>query len=321
MQKVLILRFSSIGDIVLTTPVIRAIKQQKPNTEIHYATKKSYANVLEHNPYIDQLHLLKDSTGKLIKELKEHKFDLIIDLHHNLRTSRIKFHLRKPSVTFSKLNIEKWLMVQFNINKLPQIHIVDRYFDPIHHWGIKNDHKGLEYYNGCEDHLDIPELEEVYHAKYAALVIGGTYYTKQIPEEKLYELIEQIKLPVVILGGPGEIDLAEKIHQKYPKKCWNAVGKSNLNQSAELIRKSDFVITGDTGLMHIAAAYQKKIYSFWGNTIPEFGMTPYMPQNPEKSIILEVNDLNCRPCSKLGYYHCPKKHFNCMMKQDLNLVK
>lgn len=320
MKKVLIIRFSSIGDIVLTSPIIRAIKEQKPGTQIHYLTKKAYQPVLEHHPYIDRLFLLEDSMKNLLKKLKKENYDLIIDLHKNLRSQRIKWALRKVSVSFNKLNREKWWMVRFKKNRLPQTHIVDRYFQELERFGIHNDHKGLDYFNGCENHLKLDGFEKIQKEKYVALVLGGTYYTKQIPEEKLKELIEQLEYPIVLLGGPGEAELAEKLKKRDPDKTWNPVGKARLNQSAELIRNSHFVITGDTGLMHIAAAYQKKIFSVWGNTIPEFGMAPYMPKNSEKSIILQVKNLSCRPCSKLGFNSCPKNHFDCMMKQDFSEI-
>jgi len=320
MQKVLIIRFSSIGDIVLTSPLLRAIKAQKPDTQIHYVTKKAYASVLEHNPHIDQLYLLDHSMKDLLKQLKKESYDLIIDLHKNLRSQRIKLVLQKPSVSFNKLNKEKWLMVRFKRNKLPQKHIVDRYFETLKPMGVHQDHLGLEYYNGCENQSEIPDLKKVIHQKYVALVLGGTYYTKQIPEKKLDELLEHLEYPFILLGGPGEMELSEKLQNRFPEKVWNSVGKASINQSAEIIRKSHFVITGDTGLMHIAAAYQKKIFSVWGNTIPEFGMTPYMPQHPENIHVLEVKNLPCRPCSKLGYHSCPKKHFDCMMKQDFSVI-
>lgn len=320
MKKVLIIRFSSIGDIVLTSPILRAIKEQKPGTQIHYLTKKAYQAVLEHNPHIDQLFLLEESMNSLLKKLKKENYDLIIDLHKNLRSQRIKFALKKPCVSFDKLNREKWWMVRFKKNHLPKVHIVDRYFKELDKFDILNDHKGLEYFNGIENNLNLNGFEEVIQQKYVALVLGGTYYTKQIPEEKLYELLERLKYKIVLLGGSGEVDLSKKLQNKYPEKIINPIGKASLNQSAEFIRKSQFVITGDTGLMHIAAAYQKKIFSIWGNTIPEFGMTPYLPQKHENSHILEVKNLSCRPCSKLGYHSCPKKHFNCMMKQDFSVI-
>jgi len=320
MKKVLIIRFSSIGDIVLTSPIIRAIKEQKPGTQIHYLTKKAYQPILEHHPYIDRLFLLESSMKNLLKKLKKENYDLIIDLHKNLRSQRIKLVLRKANVSFNKLNREKWWMVRFKKNHLPQTHIVDRYFMELGKYEVYNDHKGLDYFNGCENHFKLDGFENILKEKYVALVLGGTYYTKQIPEVKLMELIEQLQHQIVLLGGPEEIELASKLENRYPEKIWNPVGKAQINQSAELIRNSHFVITGDTGLMHIAAAYQKKIFSVWGNTIPEFGMAPYMPKNPEYSTLLQVKNLSCRPCSKLGFHSCPKNHFDCMLKQDFSEI-
>lgn len=320
MQKILIIRFSSIGDIVLTTPLLRAIKAQKPDTEIHYITKKAYAATLEHNPHIDKLFLLEDKLSDILPQLKMEQYDFIIDLHKNLRSLRIKSYLKNPASSFDKLNRQKWLLVRFKKNRMPNVHIVQRYFDTLKKIGVTNDHKGLEYYSGLNEQKTIPGLEEPIQNNFAAIVIGGTYFTKQIPEEKLNELISKISIPVVLLGGKGDLAIAEKVAQKHPQKAFIAAGKSNLNESAEIIRRSQFVVSSDTGLMHIAAAYQKKIYSIWGNTVPEFGMYPYMPENPEQSIILEVKNLACRPCSKLGYNNCPKKHFDCMMKQDFSVI-
>lgn len=316
MQKILIIRFSSIGDIVLTTPLLRALKEQKPDIEIHYITKKAYAPVLENNPYIDQLILLEDKLSSLFPQLKKQKYDFIVDLHNNLRSLRIKAVLKKPYESLDKLNRQKWLLVRFGKDHMPNVHIVERYFKTLERLGVKNDGKGLEYYSGLEQKKNIKGLEESIKDNFAVIVIGGTYYTKQIPEEKFDDLLARFSLPLVLLGGPEDQKQAQKIAQKYPQQVHDLSGKTSLNESAEIIRRSQFVVTSDTGLMHMAAAYQKKIYSVWGNTVPEFGMVPYMPENPENSVILEVKNLPCRPCSKLGYNNCPKKHFDCMMKQD-----
>ncbi len=320
MQKILIIRFSSIGDIVLTTPLLRAIKQQKPHLVVHYLTKKSYATVLENNPYIDKLILLNNDINDTIKLLKKEKYDHVFDLHKNLRTFRIKKALGVPASSYEKLNWEKWLLVKFNIDNLPRVHIVQRYFKTLEKLGVNDDGKGLEYYSGLETKSKINGLPTEIAANYAVIVIGGTYYTKQIPIKKILELIEIISIPIVLLGGPNDITLAQEITKKTVKQVYNAVGKSSLNESAEILKRSQFVVSGDTGMMHIAAAYQKKIFSVWGNTIPVFGMYPYMPDHPELSVIIENKELSCRPCSKLGFEKCPKEHFDCMMKLDFSVV-
>jgi len=320
MQKILIIRLSSIGDIVLTTPLLRALKEQKPGIEIHYITKKIYAPVLENNPHIDRLILLEDKLSALFPQLKKEKYDFIVDLHNNLRSLRIKAVLKRPYESLDKLNRQKWLLVRFKKDHMPPVHIVERYFKTLQRLGVKNDGKGLEYYSGLEQEKSIKGLEESIKDNFAVIVIGGTYYTKQIPEEKFDDLLARFSLPLVLLGGPEDQRQAQKIAQKYPQKVHDLSGKTSLNESAEIIRRSQFVVTSDTGLMHMAAAYQKKIYSVWGNTVPEFGMVPYMPENPKNSVILEVKNLPCRPCSKLGYNNCPKKHFDCMMKQDFTVI-
>jgi len=320
MQKILIIRFSSIGDIVLTSPLLRAIKQQKPYMEVHYLSKKKFASVLENNPHIDRLILLDNNIKETIKILKKEKYNYIIDLHKNLRTFRIKKCLKVPASSFEKLNWEKWLLVKFNINNLPKTHIVQRYFKTLENLGVKDDGKGLEYYSGLETQTEINGLPTEIADNFAAIVIGGTYYTKQLPIIKLLELIQTVSIPVILLGGPDDIALAQKTVEKSTKQVYNTVAKSSLNESAEILKRSKFVVSGDTGLMHIAAAYQKKIFSVWGNTVPSFGMTPYIPGKPKLSVIIENNELSCRPCSKLGFEKCPKEHFNCMMNLDFSVI-
>lgn len=311
MAKILIIRFSSIGDIVLTTPVVRCLKQQLPAVELHYLTKLSFYEVIEHNPYIDKIHTINRSISEITSLLKAERFDCIIDLHHNARTLRLKSILKKPSFSFHKLNWEKFMLVHFKLHKLPHQHIVDRYLKAVEEIGVINDQKGLDYFISANDTVTISDvLPALFHQGYHALVVGGSYYTKKIPENKLKEICEKSSKPLVLLGGKGDDDVAEMVYQSFKDKTINLCGRLTLNQSASILQQSTKVITSDTGLMHIAAAYKKDVISLWGNTIPEFGMGPYLAG--ENSQILEVKQLPCRPCSKLGYNKCPKKHFKCM---------
>lgn len=310
-MKILIVRFSSIGDIVLTTPVVRCLKQQLQDSEIHYLTKEKFASVINTNPYVDKIYQIKKSTKEVITDLKKENYDYIIDLHHNLRTLKLKLSLSKKSFSFDKLNFEKFLLVNFKSNKLPNKHIVDRYMETVAPLGVKNDNIGLDYFISEKDDVDIREtLPLNFQNGYNVLVVGGSYFTKQIPVNKLKEICSKSSLPLALLGGKEDSLVAEEVYSQFKNSSINLCGKLNLNQSASVIKQSRKVITSDTGLMHIAAAYKKEIISLWGNTIPEFGMGPYLPG--ENSTILEVKDLSCRPCSKLGYKKCPKKHFKCM---------
>lgn len=308
--KFLIIRFSSIGDIVLTSPVIRCLKNQFPEAEIHYLTKKRNKDLLQANPYIDKIQLLGDSLKETIRELKDENYDYIIDLHNNLRSLRVKLELKTKSFSFNKLNIRKLLLTQFKINTMPDYHIVDRNLATLSHFKVINDGKGLDYFIPEEDEMEIAELPEKFRNGYVALVLAGTYTTKKLPVEKYRKLITSVRYPFVLLGGKNEHAMAARILDWNTGNVLDFTGKLRINQSASLVKNAKLVISNDTGLMHIAAAYHKKILSVWGNTTPELGMSPYLAG--KGSEILELKGLACRPCSKLGYHECPKKHFRCM---------
>ncbi|MBP8033417.1 MAG: hypothetical protein KAZ71_02400, partial [Bacteroidia bacterium] len=165
--KILVVRFSSIGDIVLTTPILRCIKQQLKDVELHYITKNNFLSVIENNIYVDKVFTIKDSLKDVIPQLKKENYDYIIDLHHNVRTLRLKTALGKKSFSFNKLNWEKFLVVNFKKNKLPNIHIVDRYFETVQSLGVNNDGKGLDYFINEKDEIDIPSaLPSMFHQDY-----------------------------------------------------------------------------------------------------------------------------------------------------------
>ena len=315
--KFLVVRFSSIGDIVLTTPVIRGLKQQVEDAEVHFLTKKTYLDVVKHNPNIDKIHLFDKDFSVLVETLKHEFFDYIIDLHHNLRTTRLRNALGIPSFSFNKLNKEKWVMVNFKKNILPNVHIVDRYMKCVALFDVKDDGKGLDYFIASEDEVNLSALGLEIN-NFTAFVIGATHATKRLPNEKIIEICQKIKGKIVLLGGPDDVENAKIIEKALSdNRLVNTCGQMKLNQSAYLVQKARVVITHDTGLMHIAAAFKKKIISVWGNTIPEFGMTPYFPA--EGSKIIEVKGLKCRPCTKIGFKACPKGHFKCM--NDINVAE
>lgn len=318
MKKFLIIRLSSIGDIVLTSPVVRCLKQQAAPCEIHYLVRKSFRPVLETNPYIDKIITIDKSVDEVVDALKNEKYDHIIDLHKNFRSMTVRRKLGVSSSSFPKLNTQKWLLVNFKIDRMPDVHIVDRYFEAAKSLGVKNDEKGLDYFIPETDEVRMSQLPESHQTGYVALVIGGKHKTKQLPAEKAVELVQQIKYPVIILGGPEDAEEAGKIAAADPERIFVACGKFSINQSASLVKQAGIVVSNDTGLMHVAAAFRKRIISVWGNTVPQLGMYPYLPGEPEKFSIYEVKGLSCRPCSKIGFETCPKKHFKCMMDQDVD---
>ena len=317
MKKFLIIRFSSIGDIVLTTPVIRCLKKQAAPCQVHYLVKKSFYPVVQSNPYIDKIYQIDKSVDEVAKKLKAEKYDQVIDLHKNFRSMAVRRKLGVKTTSFPKLNFKKWMLVNFKIHRMPDIHIVDRYFEAVKNLGVKNDGEGLDYFIPGKDEVSLDQLPKTHQKGYVALVIGGKHKTKQLPTEQAVELCQKINYPVLVMGGPEDREEGEKISGADPSKIFNACGRFNINQSASLIRQAKLVVTNDTGLMHVAAAFKKRIISIWGNTVPQLGMYPYLPGNPEKFSMYEVKGLSCRPCSKIGFERCPKKHFKCMMEQDV----
>ncbi len=319
MVKFLIIRLSSIGDIVLTTPVVRNLKQQVQESEIHYLTKPQYVSILENNPNISKVHSYKPNDKEFLNELRNEVFDYVIDLHKNIRTHFFKNKLGILAFSFDKLNWEKWIMVNFKKNKLPDIHIVDRYLKSLAVFDVRNDQKGLDYFVPIADEINLLSLPYNLPYGYIAIAIGAQHFTKRIPNEKVIEICNNLQTPVILLGGKEDFENAQIIEAQVTTiNVYNACGKYNLNQSASLVRQAKVVITGDTGLMHIAAAFKKRIISVWGNTIPEFGMSPYLAD--ANSVIIQEKELSCRPCSKIGFKKCPQKHFKCMQNIDSKRV-
>jgi ADP-heptose:LPS heptosyltransferase len=314
-MKFLIIRFSSIGDIVLTTPVIRCLRKRYPDAEIHFATKLSFQPILEANPYINKIHLLRDDINSLINELKTESYDYIIDLHHNIRTLKIKNALKVKAFSFNKVNIQKWVLVNTKfINVLPHKHIVDRYMDTVKSLEVMNDGLGLDYFIPSKDILRPDDIPISHIHGYIGIVIGAAHNTKKLPIDKLKELCTKLNHPIILLGGKEDIPAATEIASFDRVKVYNACGKFNINESADLVKNAKLIISHDTGLMHIAAAFKKNIISVWGNTVPSFGMYPYQTFYE----VFEVKHLWCRPCTKIGFDKCPLGHFKCMCKISMD---
>lgn len=325
MKKILIVRFSSIGDIVLTTPVVRTVKTQADPVQVHFATKPAYRAMLENNVYIDRVHVLSGTLRELVRELRAEQFDAVIDLHHNLRTFFLKKMLGVRAYSFNKLNWAKWWMVNLKINRLPPVHLVDRYMEAVAPLGVKMDALGLDYFIPDEDQVPRDWLPPDFQSGYVAYAIGGQHATKKLPVRRMIELCDKINRPIVLLGGKEDREAGEQVASFFgaaagegweeglrqlnkKTRVFNACGLYNLNQSASVLKQARYVFTHDTGLMHIAAALKKEIFCIWGNTIPAFGMYPYRT----RFTVLENNRVGCRPCSKIGFDRCPKGHFKCM---------
>ena len=320
-MKILITRFSSIGDIVLTFPILRCLKTQVPSSEIHYATKIQFKELVTASEYIDRQYFLQNSLKDLIKELRKENYDVIIDLHNNLRTHQISSALGVKTLRFPKLNFKKWLLVNLKVNKMPNLHLVDRYFQAVKTLGVVNDAKSNTFFISTENEIEIKKQFNLSPKSYIAVVIGAQFATKRIPLDKLIEILSGINYPMVLIGGKTDKNVADEVCKNLvEKEIYSACGDFNILQSASIVKQSKGILTNDTGMMHIASCFSLPITTVWGNTSSAFGMSAYTPENTLEIVNFEVQNLSCRPCSKIGFQRCPKGHFKCMALQDSLLI-
>jgi ADP-heptose:LPS heptosyltransferase len=312
-MRLLFIRFSAIGDIVLASPALRCAKQQIPGVEIHFLTKKSMKAVSEANPYVDQFHYFDKDLSATIQEIKACNFDYIIDLHKNLRTLRIRLALGVPYLSYNKLSVEKFLLTKFQVNRMADRHISMRSVDTLAPLGVSYDGKGLDYFVPSE------VIQPVFFPEgYVALVIGASYATKKLPLESLKVLCSQIPHPIVLVGGKEEVADGEALALLDPTRIVNTCGAYSLHESALIVAKARLVISHDTGMLYIACAFEKNVIAIWGATSPALQVEPFMPVDSKAQVFQSiVPDLTCQPCSNFGTKTCPKGHFACMKQQDL----
>ena len=306
-RRILIIRLSSLGDILLTTPLLRAIKNHYPSIELDYLVRPEYADALKFNPYINKLHFYNresEQTNILHTQLKETKYNLIIDLQNNLRSKVLSGKLSREVVRFNKKSIDKFLLVKFKINRLkdsPQIPF--RYAAVVP--GLSLDEKGIELITDktFDSRVNTNKTN-------IGLCPGARHFTKRWPEKYFIELgkklVEQ-NFQVLLFGGRTDRKICEKISQSIPGSI-DLSNDDNLLQTTANMQVCSVVVCNDSGLMHTASASKVKVLAIFGSTVKEFGFTPYNCDH----LILENNSLTCRPCSHIGRESCPQKHFNCM---------
>jgi heptosyltransferase-2 len=315
LKRILIIRLSSLGDILLTTPILRAIKNQSPLIKIDFLVRTEYADALKLNPHLNKLYFFyheNERNSLLLSELKQNKYDLIIDLQNNLRSGKIIKHLSCKVLKFDKKSFDKFLLVQFKINRLkdsPQIPV--RYASSIP--GLTLDEKGLELVTDKKPDNRIND-----NKINIGLCPGARHFTKRwIPEYyiELGKKLSENNFQILIMGGKSDRIICSEISEAIP----GAIDLSNdddLLQTAANMKLCSLVVCNDSGLMHAASSTDTKVVTIFGSSVKEFGFTPYQC----KSIFLENKSLNCRPCSHIGKEYCPKKHFKCMLEIKPDMV-
>ena len=315
MVRFLILRFGSASEVLMTTPVIRCLKEQVEGASIDYVVGRAWVHLLEHNPYLNKVHVLEGLKGKQVKKIKEEGFDYIIDLQRDVRSEMIRARLQLISFAIPKHAFRYWMKVRLGIGHLPENNWVERCLETIQIFDVVNDSKGLDYIIPDHDEVSLSQLPQPFRKGFVTYVMGAKYRTRKLPADMISEICRGIGYPVVLIGGPEEANEAEIVSRASGTNVWNGCGIYTFGQSASLVRQSRLVLTHDTGMMHVASSFGRPVISIWGNTIPGFGMAPYRPHKDSR--IFEVKDLSCRPCSLKGYNTCPKRHFHCMRHIDL----
>lgn len=323
-MKILVVQFLSVGDIVLSTPVLRLLKTQLDNSEVHLACRLINKSVVEANPYIDKVFYLGEM-NELTKKLQAEKYSCLIDLTSNLTTRILAWRLGVESFHYNGLRIRKWLLVDMKINVLPKAHMVDGYLELLSKLTVKNDTLGLDYFIPEHDLVPMDWLPQTHRNGYVVLGLSAERNTQSLPVKRMIELCDKINRPIILLGNQEDFEKGEVVRkfferttdvsyesglQELGKKTiiYNGCGLFNINQTASLVKRAQYIFAPDSALMHIAAAFGKEIFSIWGSSVPAFGNYPYRT----KFTILEKTNLSCRPCSATGHAKCPRGHFKCM---------
>ena len=306
-NNLLIVRLSSLGDILLTTPLIRAIKKNYPNIKIDFLLREEYYDLLKFNPNIENIITINRDKNRL-RGLKNQicisNYDFVIDLQNNLRSFSLLKCYGSSVASFKKKNLAKFLLVNFKINRLKnKLPIPVRYAQSVE--GIKLDENGLDL---ITDKGPNRILEN--NVRLIGLCPGAKHFTKMWPEEyfvDLGKLLEKNNYTVVLFGGKNDKQVCENIASELSSPI-NLCNDDDIFQTAADMKKCLLLYCNDSGLMHTAAAMNVPVIAFFGSTVQEFGFIPYNT----KYIILENESLSCRPCSHIGRSRCPKKHFKCM---------
>jgi len=304
-SKLLIIRLSSLGDILLTTPLVRTVKEKYPQISIDFLLREEYGDVYKYNPHINSILLYKEGSDNLVSKLRDESYDLVLDLQNNLRSYKLTRLLKTRVLKFRKKHLDKFLLVNFKINRLKDAApIAVRYAESIP--GFTLDEKGLEIFTNSNQ-----SAREKSISKAIGFCPGSRHFTKMYPEEyfiRLGNLLTSKGYQVILFGGRSDFAVCNRISSSLP-------GSINLcNDNQMLVTACDMqnclcVVCNDSGLMHLACAVNVPVVTIFGSSVKEFGFFPY---RSGKSLILENNFLSCRPCSHIGREECPEKHFKCM---------
>jgi ADP-heptose:LPS heptosyltransferase len=307
--KILIIRLSSIGDIILTTPVLEAIKSRFPDSVIDFLVMDQFKEAISGTPWINNLILFEKEKYisvidlvRFSKKLNKNNYDIVIDLHAKIRSIVIASKLKAKVLRYKKRAWWKSFLVPLRLIKYHvDDTIVRNYFMPLKEIGVHYSGEKLKFYFSKNDLIKVSGFKD-----FIVIAPGAANHTKQWPKEYFAELGKMLSEKIILIGGKSEYDTFEDIRRIIGGRCENLAGKLSIKESGALISKSKYIVTNDSGPFHIARGVSKKAFVIFGPTDP--GMFEY-----DADSILLYDEANCSPCSLHGDKKCPKKHFSCMM--------
>ncbi|MDP4242468.1 MAG: glycosyltransferase family 9 protein [Bacteroidota bacterium] len=304
--SILILRLSSLGDIVLTTPLVRALRERYPDSRIDFVIAKEYESLTPLFSGISQVHVFDKSTGlrglwKLRQLLKRESFNFVLDIHNVLRTQILRRGIARKTYVVKKRTLKRWLLVRFKHDTLQgEPDIIGRYFEVAKALGVEDDGTG-------------PQLQVSVSRIPTRIAIapGARHWNKRWPTEYFQAVAASLiewGYQIVFHGSAAERESIEGIRSGLPEGSLSYAGELSLLEVARSLATCAVAITNDSGLMHLAVAVGTPVVAPFGPTVRQFGFAPRDP----KSVVLEIDGLYCRPCTAIGLDHCPEKHFRCM---------
>lgn len=326
-QKILIIRFSSIGDIVLASPLIRVLRSRFPAARIDFLVKAEFADLVRYNHHLSSTIELHGDTFRDLRGLRStihrERYDVILDIHNSLRSRYLRIHSgAKRTFVINKRMLRRFALIHWKWNLYNGIvPVAERYLETADALGIENDDKGLEIFIPDETHSAVSSKISKYRPEHFDAVVGvgpsAKHFTKMWLPERFVEVARALaqyhNAKIFLFGGREDTHRCKEITEAVNaavghEAAINLGGQLTLLETAAALDFCDVLVCNDTGLMHLAAARQRPVVAIFGPTVREFGFFPYGTE----ATVIEQTDLTCRPCTHIGSRKCPKGHFLCM---------
>jgi heptosyltransferase-2 len=327
-SRILVLRLSSIGDIVLTMPLLKHLAQHFPSAIIDFVVKKEYADLMRSNPYINTLRVVDKKEGwpglkRLKKEIKAQDYELILDVHNNPRTRYLTLFSKATVRRYKKYRLLRFFLINLKYNLYERIIPVHRrYLNTVAEW-VHDVDSDLEFHLDPDAERGVTRFMQSKNfsaqQKHLALVPGAGFANKRWPVHYFAELAGKTSSEgwqIWLLGSPTERHLGKEIEKLGDSGAINLIGELSLMQSASVLARMNAIVTNDSGLMHIADALNVPVVAIFGPTTRELGFYPVSPN----SRVVEHEQMPCRPCTHMGADSCPKDHFRCMLELTSDVI-